>query len=84
MAWQLRWRGDGAFVEQLKGPRLSFRWGFDGGAAGTTWEVQWAHAFMTSVLIIHYRFIQCTAAPVYQQKLARALQHSEMSSEKNE
>ncbi len=39
VSWQLRWRGDGAFTEQIKGRRLSFRWGFDGGVAGNTWEV---------------------------------------------
>lgn len=39
VAWQLRWRGDGAFAERIQGQHLTFRWGFEGGAAGTTWEV---------------------------------------------
>ena len=43
VAWQLRWRGDGAFTEQIKGRHLCFRWGFEGGDAGTTWEVQSSH-----------------------------------------
>ncbi|KAK9863881.1 hypothetical protein WJX84_010064 [Apatococcus fuscideae] len=38
VAWQLRWRGDGAFAEEIKGRHLSFRWGFEGSAAGATWE----------------------------------------------
>ncbi|KAK9847514.1 hypothetical protein WJX84_004145 [Apatococcus fuscideae] len=39
VAWQLRWRGDGAFAEHIQGQHLTFRWGYEGGAAGTTWEV---------------------------------------------
>ena len=39
VAWRLRCRPDGAFVEEARGEHLSFSWGFPGGAA-SCWEAR--------------------------------------------
>jgi len=39
VAWQLRCRPDGAFLEDIRGEHLSFSWGHPGGAA-SCWEAR--------------------------------------------
>lgn len=39
VAWQLRCRPDGAFLEEIRGEHLSFSWGHPGGSA-SCWEVR--------------------------------------------
>lgn len=39
VAWQLRCRPDGAFLEEIRGEHLSFSWGHPGGTA-SCWEVR--------------------------------------------
>ena len=39
VAWQFRFRRDGAFFEEVRSRHLTFRWGYDGGAASACWEV---------------------------------------------
>jgi hypothetical protein len=37
--WSLRFRPDGAFIEEITGPHMSFQWGHDGGVGSACWEV---------------------------------------------
>jgi len=39
VGWQLSMRPDGAFVEEIAGRQLKFRWGHDGGEHSNCWEV---------------------------------------------
>jgi len=39
VAWSLRFRRDGAFYEEIRSKYLTFKWGFDGSADSTCWEV---------------------------------------------
>ena len=40
VAWRLRWRADGCFVEEIWGPDMGFKWGYDVAHGGTVWEVR--------------------------------------------
>lgn len=37
--WSIRWRGDGAFYEEISGKELGFKWGYDGGVHSSCWEM---------------------------------------------
>ncbi|KIZ03897.1 hypothetical protein MNEG_4059 [Monoraphidium neglectum] len=39
VAWSLRFRRDGAFYEEIRSKYLTFKWGHNGGADSTCWEV---------------------------------------------
>lgn len=39
VAWQFRFRHDGAFYEEVRSKHLTFKWGFDGSSTATCWEV---------------------------------------------
>lgn len=39
VVWQYKLRPDGAFLETISGKEMKFRWGCDGVADGSCWEV---------------------------------------------
>ncbi|KXZ51118.1 hypothetical protein GPECTOR_14g99 [Gonium pectorale] len=39
VSWSLRWTSSGAFVEEIRGPQLTFKWGYDGRPDSGCWEV---------------------------------------------
>ena len=51
ITWSLRWRPDGAFLEEIKGRELGFEWGFDGGDNSSCWEV----GTPTYLIVFHYK-----------------------------
>lgn len=53
IGWQVCLRPDGAFVEEVVGTHMSFRWGHDGGRDSNCWEVcgPWT-AFLRHLLVL--------------------------------
>ncbi|GLC35855.1 hypothetical protein PLESTM_000375800 [Pleodorina starrii] len=37
--WSLRWTAAGSFAEEIRGPQLTFKWGYDGRQDSGCWEV---------------------------------------------
>ncbi|EFJ43093.1 hypothetical protein VOLCADRAFT_96785 [Volvox carteri f. nagariensis] len=38
VSWSLRWTASGSFTEEIRGPQLTFKWGYDGRKDGGCWE----------------------------------------------
>ncbi|GIL64859.1 hypothetical protein Vafri_18699 [Volvox africanus] len=39
VSWNLRWTASGCFSEEIRGPQLTFKWGYDGREDSGCWEV---------------------------------------------
>ncbi|GIL98802.1 hypothetical protein Vretimale_3999, partial [Volvox reticuliferus] len=39
VSWNLRWTASGCFAEEIRGPQLTFKWGYDGREDSGCWEV---------------------------------------------
>ncbi|GFR48609.1 hypothetical protein Agub_g10520, partial [Astrephomene gubernaculifera] len=39
VTWSLRWTAGGSFLEEIRGPQMSFKWGYDGREGSGCWEV---------------------------------------------
>jgi hypothetical protein len=38
IVWSLRWLPSGAYLEEIKGRHMGFKWGWDGAQASSCWE----------------------------------------------
>lgn len=58
--WRMLWRRDGAFMEEISGKELAFKWGYDGQHSSTCWEVREARG--ATRLCACERVLACTRA----------------------